>query len=420
MPCSQYEFWQRRREYHRLLQQLSQFDEGRGGAVANAEIPPLAEIAETSRLAHVAEMLAEIGPDKAPGPDQCRFRDLSIPELWDICRDLSAAILAGDYQPSSSRVIKRGKRDGGTRSLSLRSIVYRIVTTAIYWAIYPAIERVFLPQSYGFRRNRSVWDMLVAIRQDVRTNGHFIVINDIRKAFDFVNPDLAMEDLNRHINEERLRELIRRILGGHPQDVREQAGQGVDQGSPLSPLVLNVLLHHRLDVPLLGTSDPAVRRYADNLCTIAATALQGQERMLHEGELLGTIGMTLKYPVDAMDLSRHKSQQPIELLGYQLTRTQKGELSYGIADSSWESLRESLDEAYDEEDPTAHAQAAMVGWCDACGPALERQRYNTVIDRMLSTAGELGFREISPEPPRRALQGSLDRWPFLLRGEKAA
>ena len=318
--------------------------------------------------------------------------------------------MQGTYEPSIRRVVEREKRGGGTRPISIRSIVHRIVTTAVYEALYPVIEPVFVAHSYGFLHGRSAWDMLLAIRRDVHRFGKSLVINDMAKAFDNVNPNLAMEDINRHVTDKCLRALIERILRGNPLDIREQAEIGTDQGSSLSPLILNILLHYRLDVPLMGTSDPVVHRYADNLATVAATALQGQERMQQVEGLLTKIGMQLKYPIEAVELTATSTVKPPELLGYQLKLDQAEKLIFGLADTARESLAEALQEAHETENPADHARAAVIGWCGACGPALEVERYDSIIGTVLSMTAEYGFRGIATEDCRRALQSSFGRW----------
>jgi hypothetical protein len=404
-----YEFWRSRRQREQIDRQLSHRRQRHVAADKKPTIPHFADIVAEDNLARVAQELACAGPDKAAGPDEAKFGELSLTELWDICRSLSNALRLAQYEPSARRIARIRKRDRGWRELSIRSIVHRIVSKAVYDAIYPAIEPVFLDHSYGFLHGRGPWDMLIALRRDVRTNGKILAINDIKKAFDFVPIRPVMEDLSRHVKDNDLMNLVLRILRGHPSDIREQADVGIDQGSALSPLLLNILLHHRLDVPLAGTSVPVVRRYADNLCLVATTELQGTSRMLEVEGLLHGIGMTAKYPVTALDLTVQTAEQP-ELLGYQLGLDSAGELTFDPAQEAWASLAESLQEAYDSEQPTRHAQSAIAGWCAACGPALETTRIDVTVGAILSEAASYGFRSIKAETVRRDLQASLDRW----------
>jgi len=407
-----YDFWEGRRQREQISRQLWHLRQRRNdAAIVRREIPPFKEIVAPQNLAEVAKALTIAGPEKAAGPDEVKFSDLSVTERWDICRALSRELFSGRYEPSARRIVELRKRDGGKRPISIRSIAFRIVATVVYEAIHPAIEPAFVPHSYGFIHGRSAWDMLLAMRRDVRTVGKVICLNDVKKAFDFINITLALEDLGANTKDSDLINLVERILRGHHTDIREQADIGIDQGSALSPLILNVLLHHRLDVPL-GISVPVAHRYADNLGLVATTELEAQERMQQVGGLLNRIGMELKHPVAPVDL-RVPSEQSLELLGYQLGLGQTGELTFSLGATAWKSLVESWAEAYDTDNPTEIAKSAAVGWCNACGPVLENTQYVSITDQILSVAAEYGFRTIEAEHCRRALQGAHSRWQAL-------
>ena len=101
-----------------------------------------------------------------------------------------------------------------------------------------------------------------------------LAIDDVKKAFDFVPIAPLMETFAEHIVDESLLQLVETVLrGGEDRD----RAVGIPQGSPLSPLALNVYLHHAHDLPLeADVTFPPFFRYADNLVYLCEGVPEGQ------------------------------------------------------------------------------------------------------------------------------------------------
>ena len=87
-----------------------------------------------------------------------------------------------------------------------------------------------------------------------------LVVEDIKDAFTRVPLNRLLDVLNIYVPSEEVLQLIRRLL-----DTGKR--HGIRQGGPLSPLLLNLYLHHVLDVPWQkdlghGADDPRGRRHA--------------------------------------------------------------------------------------------------------------------------------------------------------------
>ena len=100
-----------------------------------------------------------------------------------------------------------------------------------------------------------------------------IAQDDIVNAFDNVPIDLVMGVFAQHVDDPELHIVGNKILRGHQDEQREV---GIDQGSALSPLALNVVLHHVLDVPFSeNAAHPPWLRYADNIVYLCQSVHEG-------------------------------------------------------------------------------------------------------------------------------------------------
>ena len=92
------------------------------------------------------------------------------------------------------------------------------------------------------------------------------MIDDVRKAFDNINIDTVLTILAKHITEGALLRLIEVVLrGGDDHKVI-----GIDQGSPLSPLILNILMNETHDKPLQKEDNPNSVRHKSSFSGVIA------------------------------------------------------------------------------------------------------------------------------------------------------
>ena len=71
---------------------------------------------------------------------------------------------SGSYFPGPVRAVEIPKK-GGTRVLGIPNVVDRVAQTVAVLALEPAVEKVFHPDSYGYRPGRSPLDAIKACRQ---------------------------------------------------------------------------------------------------------------------------------------------------------------------------------------------------------------------------------------------------------------
>ena len=136
------------------------------------------------------------------------------------------------------------KPSGGERKLGVPAAVDRLICQAIAQVLVPVFEPYFHPQSFGFRPGRSQHHAVERARRFVSDGAVWCVDFDLDSFFDRVQHDALMARVARRVHDKRLLRLIRRYLdaGVMADGLVHATTEGTPQGSPLSPLLSNVML----------------------------------------------------------------------------------------------------------------------------------------------------------------------------------
>lgn len=158
--------------------------------------------------------------------------------------EVRIALDAGTYAPLPVRRVMIPKPDGGERMLGVPSVLDRLIQQAIAQVLSPVFDPGFVPVSYGFRPGRSAHDAVRTARAAVAEGYRWVVEVDLDAFFDRVNHDVLMARVARKVEDKRLLKLIRAYLeaGIMADGVRQPTDEGTPQGSPLSPLLSNIML----------------------------------------------------------------------------------------------------------------------------------------------------------------------------------
>ena len=180
----------------------------------------------------------------APGVDGMTIDDLKLylKEHWPRIKE---QLIAGTYQPQPVRRVDIPKPSGkGVRSLGIPVVLDRFIQQAILEVLTPIFDPHFSESSYGFRPGRKAHDAVRCARQYVEEGYRYVVDIDLEKFFDTVNHDMLMARVARRIKDTRLLKLIRAYLtsGIMYEGIVQAHTEGTPQGSPLSPLLSNILL----------------------------------------------------------------------------------------------------------------------------------------------------------------------------------
>jgi RNA-directed DNA polymerase len=136
------------------------------------------------------------------------------------------------------------KPTGGTRPLGIPVVLDRLIQQAIAQVLLPIFDPHFSESSFGFRPGRSAHHAVNQVRDYIRQGYRVAVDCDLAKFFDTVNHDVLMCRVSRKVHDKRVLQLIGKYLraGVMINGRREETRKGVPQGSPLSPLLSNILL----------------------------------------------------------------------------------------------------------------------------------------------------------------------------------
>ena len=214
----------------------------------------------------------------APGIDGMTVQELPgyLGAHWSQIR---TQLLEGKYKPRAAKRVEIPKPGGGVRKLGIPTALDRLVQQAILQVLQKRWDPTFSEHSYGFRPHRDA-HQAVARAQEIIAQGYGWVVDiDLEQFFDRVNHDRLMARVSARVADKHLLKLIRAFLNaGILEDgLVRPTEEGTPQGSPLSPLLSNLVLDE-LDRELEKRSLPFVR-YADD-CNIYVRSERAGQRVM--------------------------------------------------------------------------------------------------------------------------------------------
>jgi RNA-directed DNA polymerase len=235
-----------------------------------------------------------------------------LKEHWPAMRE---QLLGGTYQPRPVKRVETPKPDGGAHKLGIPTVLDRMVQQAVMQVLQSRWDAEFSEHSYGFRPGRSAHQAVAKTQQHIAEGRGWVVDLDLEKFFDRVNHDKLMASIARRVADTRMLKLIRAFLtaGVMENGLVGSVEEGTPQGSPLSPLLLNLVLDE-LDRELERRNQCFVR-YADD-CNIYVRSQRARERV--KQSIPGFIERRLKLKVNE---EKSAVTRPVErkFLGFSFT-----------------------------------------------------------------------------------------------------
>ena len=198
-------------------------------------------------------------------------------ELVQLERDIES----WNYKPSPVRRVEIPKpgKGKGVRLLGVPCTRDRVVQATIKLLLEPILDPIFSKHSYGFRPGYNQWQAVESAQRIVKSGKEYVVDIDLSKFFDRVNHDRLIYLLSGHIDDKQILRLIGMILrsGIMKDGMVTPSEEGTPQGSPLSPLLSNVVLDE-LDKEL-ERRGLEFCRFADD-CNIFVRTPKSAERVM--------------------------------------------------------------------------------------------------------------------------------------------
>jgi RNA-directed DNA polymerase len=263
-------------------------------------------------------------------------------------------LLEGSYKPSPVRKVEIPKDTGGVRMLGIPTVLDRMIQQAIYLAVSPMYEADFGKHSYGFRPGKNAHQAVQTAQGYLNAGYNWIIELDLEKFFDKVNHQKLMHLLSQKVKDNRTLLLINAyqksgIMAG---GLVSQRIEGTPQGSPLSPLLSNIMLDE-LDKELNERGHKFVR-YADD-CSIYVRSEKSAKRTAEsiinyiESELL------LKVNREKPRISRPQQSQ---LLGFSFYST-KGKYEIRISEKSLNRIKAKCKAKTKSSDPASETSKLL-------------------------------------------------------------
>jgi len=281
---------------------------------------------------------------------------------------LMVEICSGNYHTPPIRGKEIPKSNGKKRLLGIPTVIDRMLQQATARVLMNHYEFLFSEYSYGFRPLHNQHQAVGKSLNYINSGYQYIVEIDLKGFFDEVDHCILLQILYRKIKCKDTMRLIRRwlrapiLIDGKLVKRRK----GVPQGSPISPLLSNIMLHE-LDTYMESKGLRFVR-YADDFSIYCKSK---QEARKQGNDIYLFLKNKLKLPINKQK-SGIRRPKDFSILGYSFVPTYekgiKGKYQLVVESNRWKTFRQKLKEITRKTSPVSFDQRiqklkqAYQGW----------------------------------------------------------
>ena len=256
--------------------------------------------------------------------------------------DIVTKILQGSYLPKAIKGLEIPKKNGKTRLLGVPTVVDRWLQQSVSQQLMTRFELDFEPYSYGFRPKKNLQQAVLQSLAYINDGYQDIVDIDLKGFFDEVAHYKILQFIYDEIKCRDTLRLIRKWLRAPilVEGKLKKRRKGVPQGSPLSPLLSNIILD-KLDKELKRKGLRYVR-YADDFSIYTKSKAKAKEV---GNEIYLFLRDKLSLPINRAK-SGIRRPSTFSLLGHSFTPIYKkgvrGQYQLVVEKSRWEALKRKL------------------------------------------------------------------------------
>ena len=266
-----------------------------------------------------------------------------LSELMSIDKEeLTAKVLSGKYLPQAILGVEIPKGNGKKRLLGIPTVTDRLLQQAVLQQINARFEFEFSESSFGFRPKKSLHQAVLKAQSYINDGYQDIIDIDLKSFFDEVDHRYLLQLVYRKIKCRETMRLIRKWLRA-PIQINGRLvkrRKGIPQGSPLSPLLSNIMLNE-LDRELERRGLRFVR-YADDFSIYTKSKATARK----VGNSIFTfLKDKLHLPIN-MEKSGIRRPVNFTLLGFGFVPTyvkgEKGKYQLIVSNKSWKKFKQKL------------------------------------------------------------------------------
>jgi len=255
---------------------------------------------------------------------------------------IATSILNHTYVPKPIKGVEIPKSNGKMRLLGVPTLVDRWLQQAVSQVLMTKYELTFEDHSYGFRPEKNIHKAVTQALKNINDGYQDIVDIDLKGFFDEVDHSVLLQLIYQRAKCPTTLRLIRKWLRAPIQinGKLHRRRKGVPQGSPISPLLSNILLD-LLDKKLERRNLKYVR-YADDFSIYTKSKKEARKV---GNEIYLFLKEKLRLPINR-EKSGIRRPSNFEMLGHAFVPTYqkgvKGKYQLVVKKNSWESLKRKL------------------------------------------------------------------------------